>query len=276
MLSTIGILGSAVSLTSGIVLALAGSLAFGLVGGLVAVAGALVPFAAALGVGAAALASMDKKSKTFKTLKADFRDLQKTAQQGLFGKNGENLGAVSGILKGLGPIVRGVAGALGGLLKQFGEFAKTKPFKNLISDMGNLLPGMVTQLGHIFGNLAIFIGEAFVAAGPIINEFLGWLEGISKKLADFGKGGKKSGLAKFFDDAWASAKIVGNLILQIALAIGDLFSAGKSTGDSIFVELTQQVKDFRDWLAKAQADGSLKQFFDDAKRLGDELGKSSC
>jgi hypothetical protein len=270
--SSLGALASALVLVAGLALALAGSLAFAVVGGLVAVAGALVPFAAMIGVAALAMSDLDKKSQAFKDMKKNWDDLKKGVSEKLFGKDMGGLSVISGLLKTIKPLIDGVATAMGGLLREFGKATQSKGFQTMMSDIAKSLPGMVTQLGHVAGNIGTFLGEAFVAAGPIIEEFLGWLEDVTGKLADFGKGGKDSGLAKFFQDAWDSAKIVGGLIQEIALAIGDLFGAGKDTGDSIFVSLTDAVKDFRKWLKGAQEDGSLQQMFDDAEKLAGEIG----
>lgn len=271
--ATIGALGSAVSLATGLILALAGSLAFALMGALVAVGGALVPFAAALGVGALALVKMDKKSKVFKDLKGDWRDLQKTAQEGLFGKDLKNLGSLSNAIKAFKPLVESVAKAMGNVLKAFGDATKTKGFQTMIEDISKIIGPMVEKLGSIGGKLATFLGEAFIAAEPIITEFLDWIDENLGKLVDFGKGGKKSGLAKFFSDAWESAKLVGGLIKEIIGLIGDLFSEGKPTGDSIFKELTDQVKKLRAWLDEKKKSGQLQQWFDDAKTLAEKIGE---
>lgn len=278
-IALMGPMASAVSLVLGMVLALAGSLSFALVGGLVAVAGALIPFAAALGVAAIAIGGIDKKSQVFKDLKKDWKDLKKETSQALFGSRDQfgkpmaNLQSVRDVLKALKPIILTVADAMGGLLKSLGEQMKNPAVVQVLDDINAVIGPMVTTLGQIGGNLLLFLGEAFVAASPIIEEFLGWLLGVSEAMVEFGKGGTESPLAKWFNDAWESAKIVGAFILELIGLVGDLFGLGKDTGDSLFADLTKQVRKIRDWLADPKNKDTIKQWFEDAKRLGRQLGR---
>lgn len=270
----IGPLGSAISLLTGLVLALAGSLGFALVGALAAVGGALVPFAAAFGVAALAMSGLNKKSGAFKDLKKQWKDLQKSTAEHLFGKDMGGLGVISGLLKTVKPLIDGVADAMHGLLTELGKATQSKGFQDMMKSIADALPGMVTQLGNIAGNIGTFLGEAFVAAEPMIKEFLGWLEKVTGQLADFGKVGKggKSGLSDFFTKAWDSAKKVGRVILDIIGIVGRLFSAGKDTGDSIFEKLAGWLEDGLKKLDEWSKDGTLDQFFADAGKLGDKIG----
>jgi len=269
-----GPLGSAIVLASGLVLALAGSLGFALVGALGAVAGALVPFAAAIGVAAIAIGGLNKKSQAFKDLKKQWKDLQQETAKRLFGKDMGGLKVISGLLKTVKPLIDGVATAVGGLLKEFGKATQSKGFKDLIKSIGDALPGMVTTLGHIAGNLGTFLGEAFVAAEPMIKEFLGWLEKVTGAMADFGKPGKggKSGLSKFFEEAWSSAKKVFRVVEDIGKIIALLFDAGKDTGDSVFEKLAGWLEGALTKLQEMKDDGTLQQMFDDAETFAGKIG----
>ena len=90
-------------------------------------------------------------------------------------------------------------------------------------------------------------------------------------MADFGKGGDSSGLSKFFSDAWASAKILGGLIMDIIGLVGTLLGAGKDTGDSIFAAIAKQVQEIVKWLSTPEGQKALKQWFADAKVLAGQL-----
>lgn len=274
LIGSLAPLASALVLVTGLVLALAGSLGFALVGGLVAAAGAMVPFAAAMGVGALAMAGLQKQAKStnFKQLKEDWEDLQKATANEVFGKNQEGLKAVRDLLVLIRPVILAVAGALGQMVAQLGKVGQNKEFQNFLKSLEGTLPGMVTTLGSVLGNIGVFLGRAFTAATPIIEEFLGWLDTVTQKLADTGKGGEKSPLAKFFDDAWESAKIVGALILEIIGLVGDLFGAGKQTGDNIFTQVLNWVKDIRKWLADPANQTTIQKWFEDAQTLGEKLG----
>jgi hypothetical protein len=271
--SAIGMLGAAASLTTGLVLALAGSLGFALVGGLVAVVGAMVPFAAALGVGALAMAGLGKKNSGLKALKADFKDLQKIAAKGVFGKDGAGLKNLEPVLESLKPLVKGVSESLGGLLDSLGKAAKTKGFQDMMKGISDMLPGMVTKIGGIVGKLGLGLGQAFVAAEPLITRFLGFVDDLADKFVAFGKGGKKSGLADFFDSALDSVEIIGPLISDIIEGVGILFGAGKKDGDKLFAGIADKVREIVEWLSSPEGQKSLEKWFEDARKFGEKLGE---
>jgi hypothetical protein len=265
-------LGAAVSLVLGLVLALAGSLGFALVGALGAVAGALVPFAAALGVGALAMAGLGKKNQGLKDLKKTFDDLKKTAAKGVFGKDGAGLKNLDPILKSLKPLIEGVSGAIGGLLEDLGKAAKSKGFQDMMKGISDMLPGLVTQLGGIGGKLGVGLGQAFVAAEPLIKSFLGFVDQLATKFVKFGEGGKKSGLAKFFDDAKTSMDIIFPMIGDIIGLVGDLMGAGKESGDNVFKGIADQVQKIVKWLSTPEGKKAIEQWFKDAEKLAGALG----
>jgi hypothetical protein len=268
-------LGAAVSLVSGLVLALAGSLGFALVGALGAVAGALVPFAAGIGVAALAMGGLSKKSQGLKDLKDTWKDLQKSAAKAVFGKDGAGLKNLDPILKSLKPLIKGVGGALNGLLTDLGKAGKSKEFQNMMKGIGDMLPGMVTKIGGIAGKLGLGLGQAFVAAEPLITRFLGFVDDLATKFVAFSKPDKKgkSGLSEFFDSAMASAEIIGPLILDIIDLVGKLFGAGKGTGDKIFADIAKQVEKIVTWLSTPEGQKAIEQWFEDAQELAGALGR---
>jgi len=273
---TLPALGAAVSLATGLILALAGSLGFALVGALGAVAGAMVPFAAALGVGALAISGISKEMKKtdgFKSMKKEWKELQSIAAEGIFGKDGSGFEVISGVLTSLEPIVKTVSAALGGLLKQFGDFAETKGFKDLITGITAALGPMVTLLGQIGGKLLLGLGQAFIALSPIISELLGWLDGLMTKFVELGKGGSSSDLAGFFNKAWDSAKVLFDLIGSIGSLIATIFGSGQPYGDKMFGDIAAKVKEIVGWLTSPEGQKALDQWFQDAQRLGEKLGE---
>lgn len=271
--------GAAIVGVSGLVLALAGSLAFALVGGLIAVGGALVPFAAALGVGALAMAQLQKKAKNkdfqkfTKGLREDWKALQEDTSEAVFGKQLTNLKSLSGVLDSLRPVIMPVAKALGGLLKSLGEATGTKEFTTLMKDLGKILGPMVTTLGQIGGNLAIGLLQVFRDASPLISQFLGWVLKLTEGLKNAGKGSDFTPLVQFLIDAGNSARIVGGLILDIVEAVGILLKAGKGTGDSLFASMAAKAQELVKWLTSPEGQKALKDMFAFAERLGESLGR---
>ena len=272
-MALMGAFGAALSLTTGLVLALAGSLGFALVGGLAAVAGALFPFAAALGVGALAMAGLSKKSDAMKDLGKQWKSLQKDTAGEIFGDKGKNLEIISGLLKTVKPLILAIAGALGDLFESFGKVAQSKGFQEMIDHLAKVLPPMVNTLGRIAGNIGVFLIRAFVAAEPVIKQFLGWLEDLTAAMADMGKGGKMSTLAGIFDQGARSAGILWRLIQNVLKIIGKLFSAGAATGDSVLEGLADAAEDLNKWLSDPANADTINQWFIDAGKLAGKLGE---
>ena len=284
LLTTLGVsLGPAaaalVGLT-GIVLSLAGSLGFALVGGAVAAAGSLFPLAVAIGVVALAIGGLDKKNKAvkqnLKELEDQFKRLQRIASEGLFGKDGGGLDNLTVLLKAVEPVVKSVSRALGDLLDDLGDVAKSKEFVKLMTNLSEILPPMVTTLGKIGGNIGLGLIRGFIVLEPYITDFLGWMEEVSKAFADFSKddgarGGSK--LAQFFDKAAGSAMRLWDLIVQVGSVIATVFSAGKSTGDNIITSLADAAEDLNKWLTSPEGQQALKDMFGFAEQLAGALGQ---
>jgi len=275
MTSAIGVLGAAASMTTGLVLALAGSIGFALVGGLAAVAGAMVPFAAAIGVGALAMAGLQKMAKTdaFKDLKKDWEGLQKATAKEIFGDKGEGLRTLQGLLKTVRPLILAIADTLGDLFDQFAKFSKTTGFADMIAHLTDVLPDMIGKIGSIGGTFLVGIGRAFIAAEPIINKFLGWLQGVADAFANLGKGGDKSTLAGIFDQGARSAEILWDLISNVGGILTKLFSAGAAQGDSILEGLVGAAEDLNKWLSDPANQDTINKWFIDAGLFAGKLGE---
>jgi hypothetical protein len=274
----LGIVSSAVMLLTGAVIALAGALTFALIGAVAGAAGALVPLVAGIGVALLAMTNMSKKSQHafdgFKNaLREALKPLAEAASQELFKNAAKDADLLSHGLKGLEPLVRAVAGAMRQVGEGFLKALNSPGAKKFVALIATILPGMIRTLGRIFGNLGVFMGEAFVAATPLVEDFLGWLEGLSQTLANLGKGGKKSKLGEFFADIKPTMHQVGHAIEQVIGLVFDLFNGpGQKQGGKMFQSLANNVKRFRNFLQDAKKDGSLHQFFLDARRLANKIG----
>jgi phage-related protein len=270
----LGVAAAAVSLLAGAILALAGAIGFALVGALAAVGGALIPFGAAQAVAAIGLSGLMSKGSDLIDFKKDWDKLQSSIQRDMFGKDKQaQLNTLRSLLNAVKPVILAVATALGSIIKAFEKATQTKGFQKMMQDISKMLGPMVKTLGDIAGHLADFLGNAFIDAGPFIKAFLGGLDDIAKRLDNFSKGGKKSGLAKFFNDAWDSAQKVWRLIKDVALVLGDLFGAGRTHGDNIITGLAQSAEDLHKWLSDPKNAKTLDQWFQDAEKLAGELGK---
>lgn len=283
---------SAVMLLTGAVIALAAALSFALVGAAAAAYGALLPLIAILGVGILAFTNMSKEAKSaFKVVKDAFGDLGKVAAGELFKNASADAKQFSGVLRALTPVVREIAGWMRGFGEAMLDAISGPGGRRFVAFLQRVLPGMLASIQNIALNTGKFLADLFVAATPLARDFLGWLQGITEALGDSGDkvktfseqagginrpvGDTKSGLVGFLDRARESLKSVGGFIKEVLGLIGDLLGAGQDTGNTLFDDMTEQVRKFREFLRKAKEDGSLQKFFEDAKEIARQLGRAA-
>ena len=277
VIAIVGVLIATMSMLLGVVVALASSLAFALGGALVAVAGAVIPLAAGIGVLVAAIASLsDAQKAALKTAIQPFvegmKDIGKAAADAIFG--GERFtqtikdmtaGLASGEMKGL---VVGIANAIGDVGAGWAKALNSEGFRGWLEAMGRTVPDQIRDLGQVAQNVLGGLGGFFLAAQPFISDFTQWLVKITEEFSNWANGDGQEEIVNFLERAKESAKAVGGFLGEIVGLIGDLFDAGKGTGDSIFDDLTQAVADFRAYIEE----GGLEQWFKDTKDFADSLG----
>lgn len=270
----VGVLTSALLSLVGAAVALAGSLAFALGGAIAVVAGALVPLIAGIGVGVLAFKNMDKESKkAFKGIGKAFKDLGKDAAKNIFDSPQKDAEAFRKTVESLSKITGPVSKALGGLLDEFIASLDSPLIKNFVNFLGRVLPGMVTSLGHIFGNL----GEAFIgifrAIAPFVQQFLNKLGQVTQDFADWANSVEgKHQIRDFMREARDSAQAVSDALGEVIGLIADLLGVSKDTGDNLFTRLANEVGRWRQALKDAEKDGVLRKWFQDAGDTAAAIG----
>jgi phage-related protein len=207
-----------------------------------------------------------------KEIGKEFRGLGKIAASQIF--TPKLMGGLADLLKELTPLIKETAAWIGGLGQSFVDAATGPGAQQFITFLSRTIPRLLNMWKPILGNLATFFGELFMGSIPLAKDFLGWLSGITKELADWGKGGKGSGLSKFLDQAQTSMHAVGHALAPLVGLIGDLLfnPTIAKQGDQMWKQIGDSIQRVRDWLRKAQKDGSLKSFFDDSKQFAEALG----
>lgn len=273
IIALVGVVTSALLALVGVVVALAASLTFALGAAIAVVAGALFPLIAGLGVAFLAFKSLGKTAPIIKSLKKDFSDLGKEAAKNIFGNMSKAAGKLHVAIKGLGAITGPVSKALGGLLDELLASIASPAFADFEKFLGKVLPGMVTSLGHIFGNLGTALGGLFIAVAPATADFLTWLETVTQKFSDWANSVKgRHEIRDFIREGIDSLKKIGGFLGSVIGLIADLFTAGKDTGDSVFVSLGNTIDSWREKLEKAEKNHTLTKWFHDAKDTADQIG----
>lgn len=276
VVAVIGTMVSAVSLLLGTITALASTISFALVGALGVLAGAMAPVAAGIAVLVAGIASMsDAQKKALKEAIKPFTDemraLGQIASKELFRDAPAMASRLGKVFTGLRPLVKGIAISIREVADGWIAALEGPGFKRFKDEMGKFLPDAVKSLGQTFGNVIGGIGGLFVGLIPATERFLGWLNRITEKFADWANSASgQNQIKSFMDDALESAKSLGHFIGELGGLLGDLlFNAeGKKTGDSLFDSMADAIKRFRDYIA----DGKLEQWFKDSKKFAEDLG----
>lgn len=260
------------SMAIGVVTALSSTILYGLVGAVSALAGALIPAAAGIGVFVLALFNMPKVAKrAFSDIGKSFRGLGKIAAEGVFSNITRQAERFKQVASGFEPVTRRIGFAISRIGDYWLDMMQGPGFRAFRQSMESFIPGAVEKLGHIFGNVFGGLGGILRGMVPLLNRFLNWFEDVTKRFSNWANSAKgQNSIRKFFDDAGDSASKLGGFLKSVAKLLGTVLSAGRGTGDSLFGSMTKAVDRWNSALQKNP--DALRQWFDDAKKFGQELG----
>jgi hypothetical protein len=81
----------------------------------------------------------------------------------------------------------------------------------------------------------------------------------------------KNTIKDFMDDAKLAFDAVWGAIQAVARAFGKLFSEGQPESQGLLDNIKEISEKFEDWITRVSEDGTLKQWFDDAKDVGADV-----
>jgi hypothetical protein len=272
----IGPLVAAMSLLAGIVVALSSSVAFALVGSLASLVAILGPAAAAVGVLGLTFVGMSDKAKeaakkALRPLGDEFQKLGAAARKGLFSRLPETVSLLRKAFSGLRPLVREIGIAIADVFAGFAKGMNTKGFRDFRDAMFTFLPGAVRKLGEIARHTLGGLGGLFRGMIPFMTDVLDALVRITRGFSDWANSAKgQTAIEGFFERVKASMKAVGGFLREVVGLIGDLFSAGRGTGNTLFTDMENAVRRFRDFIKSDP--NILGDWFNSAKEFGRALG----
>ncbi len=267
---------SAALLLGGVLIALASTISFAVIGALGALAGLVLPLVAGFGALGIAIASMDDKTKAalqrgLRPLIAEFKSLGKVAAGEIFRDAGAQAARLAPIFRGLEPLVRGVSRAVRDVGVGFIDALEGPGFKNFRKAMEGFLPDAIRSLGKIAAQTFGGIGGLLVGMIPITQRFLAWLEKLTARFSDWANSAKgKSEIENFFERAGDSARSLGDFLREVGGLIKEVLTAGQGTGDSIFDKMAVSIKSMTDHLKENPE--ALSDFFKDVGDFADGLG----
>lgn len=260
----------------GILTALSSTVIFALIGGLVGIAGALVPLIAGIGIAVAGFVSMDdalkdKLSKTIEPVKDQLKDLGRVLRDELFRDAPEQAELMGNILDDLTPVTRRLAAAVRDVATAWLEAADSQGFRDFIDRMEIFLPKAIGRLGKIIENTASALGGMFEASLPFINRFLRNLVEVTDQWAEWANSASgQQDIADFLDKAADSASSLGGFLESVLGLVSELLDQGNSTGNTIFDDMANAVDKFTQKLEDNPE--MLDDWYESAKKLADEIG----
>lgn len=259
-----------VSLLAGAISALAGSITFGLIGALLAVAPLLAGIAGGfVAVGAAFLSFFGDKKK--KQMVKDFIQPFKDFGKQFHGQVEDFLGGFKGGLKTVLDDLTPSVNAFFASWKENMNDPQTKKGLGQLSDgigkiattFNSALPRLFSGLIGFFRPIVPFAQKLADAIGKAFGSFDDWANS---------KEGQQS-ISTFMYKAWDSAKKVWGILKEIGKIIWSVFEGGQDTGDSLLDSMLAKLTEIREFLQSPEGKQKMKDWFADAKGIAEDLGK---
>lgn len=140
--------------------------------------------------------------------------------------------------------------------------------------LGVYLPNIVRNLSTALGGFLNGLLGLFSAVMPYVGQFSAYLADVSARFSEWANSAQgQNSIADFVSRAVESLGFLWNAVQEITGFISDvLFSPeAMDAGNTIFAGIIETFAGFREQIAQAQADGSLRKFFEDAVEFGGDF-----
>lgn len=259
-----------------ILTALVATVASALVGAMAVGAGAILAVVAAGGLLTAAFMSMNDAQKrllkdSFQPLRAEMVGLGQIMIRDMvpaFGIWSSNLQRALALAEPL-------AQRLGGAFARAGTILTASfsgpGFQALATSLGVYLPGIITRLSTALGGFLNGVTGIFAALMPYVLQFSGYLARVAGEFSRWANSAEgQNAIVDFTERALASLRSLWNFVREFTGFLFDvLFSSqAQGAGNGLFDGMARSFAGFREAFARAQADGSLQKWFDDAIEFG--------
>jgi hypothetical protein len=223
------------------------------------------------GAGTDPYAGLTKSQKEFAQriveLKPIFQSLKEEIAKGFLPELGNGIERATDILdKRLRPSLGKLGDSLGRASDNFFDVILSDKSVTMFERFIDKSGPRVEKFGSIFGNLFEAIFGLLDAAGPLIDKFVGWLEGATKKVSDFFSGGADDPkLIAFFESVGETAALVGDIFGNLFGGLGVLIETTTGPGSGGEYLLTW-IRDITEGFQNMSIDekGELRQFFLDS------------
>lgn len=147
-------------------------------------------------------------------------------------------------------------------------------FHAFANSLAIYLPSIITRLSSAFGSFLNGLLGMFAVLMPYVNQFAGYLARVAAEFSVWANSAAgASAITTFVDRAIISIQALWGAVVAFGQLIGKvLFSPeAMDAGNTIFGSIRDKFIDMYNAIVAAQADGSLKKWFDDAINFGSQL-----
>lgn len=270
-----GALVSVFVLLTGVIVALASTISFALIGAVAAFLPLIVPLAGIV-AGVVAAVQMfknagDKLKPSIAALNKEASGLWKTFRDKALKNAPRLLDRVTASMGGLDKFMASAGEGFRNFAKAIVDSVTGPEFKKFTNVFSEFLPSASRKLGIIFGNTFEGLAGLLEAAIPSANKLLNWLIKITDKFSEWVNSPKGQEQIKgFLDRAASSAQSLWHFLKEAFGLIGDFLAAGQGTGDSIFDSMADALARVRQFFKENPT--ALSDWFRDAEHFAHTLG----
>lgn len=147
------------------------------------------------------------------------------------------------------------AGSANEFGKQLAGIAATTDFAGLFRDLKPAVDNALNSVSLMASTIEPFLR----AAAPAAERLSGWFAVMASNFREFVLANPDK-IAQFLNDGLNSLKAWGELLGEVAKALGKVFRAGQGQGDAFVVKLTEIVETWNDWLDSVEGRATLQEF----------------
>jgi hypothetical protein len=196
----------------------------------------------------------------------EYRDLQRTAQRGLFPGAGDLLGSLRTEAPALRRIVGQVSGDVGNLASFAGQQIEKPGFMrdlSTLSDQGSRALGSAARSGFYFAHA---IEQILIAGGPFTdwlgNTVVGWARTAKEEATVARQTGELGG---YFDRVRGTLTLLEDVGVHTWRAIGGLLHAARGDSEGLWVSIDKDARRWDEWSNSFKGQNDMRRWFDDAR-----------
>lgn len=200
-----------------------------------------------------------------------FKDLKKDLGERIFADTAAGIAKLEGTTKIIKDGLLGVADGVNAVVKGFIDLGNDTTFqsnlttifasaKPIVEDFGNAIRDVFAGLISVWATLSPLaekIAQSIANAAASFREWVGQEENQKK-------------IVKFFEDAWAAAVQLKDLLVAVGGLLGALFTAANEANlkeDSLINQVIAKLNEWTEWLNDPANKAAVDEFFENAKEV---------